>query len=395
MADADGPLVGLRVLDLTSVVLGPMAAQHLGDMGAEVIKIEPPEGDVTREIGPRRSEKMGALFLANNRNKRSVVLDLKRQDAQAALMRLVERADVLMHSIRPSSAARLGIGFEALSARNPRLVFCHLMGFSDAGLYAGRAAYDDIVQALAGYAMLQQVVGGEPRYIPSILADKTTAIHAAYAIMLALFARERSGRGQKVAVPMFETMTSFMAAEHLGGRVFDPPVGDMGYAPVRRGMRRPFKTKDGYLCFMPYTDENWRQFVELIGEAELAADPRFMTQKGRQANIELVWAEVGRQLAKRTNAEWLALIGGSDIPFAVLNELEDLLTDPHLESVGFWRLFDHETEGRLRLPANPIQMSATPPSVRRLPPRLGQHSVEVFEEYGFSPSEIASLLGKK
>ncbi len=177
--------------------------------------------------------------------------------------------------------------------------------------------------------------------------------------------------------------------------MFDPPVGDMGYAPVRRGMRRPFKTKDGYLCFMPYTDENWRQFVELIGEAELAADPRFMTQKGRQANIELVWAEVGRQLAKRTNAEWLALIGGSDIPFAVLNELEDLLTDPHLESVGFWRLFDHETEGRLRLPANPIQMSATPPSVRRLPPRLGQHSVEVFEEYGFSPSEIASLLGKK
>ena len=388
---SDGPLTGLRILDLSSVVLGPMTAQYLGDMGADVIKIEPPEGDVTRLIGPRRSEKMGALYLANNRNKRSVVLDLKRSDAQAALRKLVERSDVLLHSIRSPAAARLGLDYGSLAALNPRLIFCHLLGFSDSGLYAGRAAYDDIVQALAGLAMLQKASAGEPRYIPSILADKTTAVHAAYAIMLALFARERSGRGQRVGVPMFETMVAFTSAEHLGGCVFDPPVGEMGYAPVRQGMRRPFKTKDGYLCFMPYTDEHWRRFLGLIDAPEIAGDPRYMTMKGRQANIEMVWAEVGRQLTRRTNAEWLALIGETDIPFAVLNELEDLLTDPHLESIGFWNRMQHETEGMLRLPSNPIEMSATPPSIRRLPPRLGEHTAEVLAECGYDAAEIEAL----
>ena len=276
----EGPLAGLEILDLSSVVLGPMTAQYLGDMGADVIKIEPPEGDVTRLIGPRRSDKMGALYLANNRNKRSLVLDLKRADAQAALRRLVERSDVLLHSIRTPAATKLGLDYETLSALNPRLVFCHMLGFSDSGVYAGRAAYDDIVQALSGLAMLQKVPAGAPRYIPSILADKTTAVHAAYAIMLALFARERTGRGQKVGVPMFETMVAFTSAEHLGGHIFEPPIGEMGYTPVRQGMRRPFKTQDGYLCFMPYTDEHWRRFIGLIDAPEIAADPRFMTMRG-------------------------------------------------------------------------------------------------------------------
>ena len=386
-----GPLAGLRILDLSSVVLGPMTAQYLGDMGADVIKIEAPEGDVTRLIGPRRSDKMGALYLANNRNKRGIVLDLKRPDARAALLRLVEGSDVLLHSVRTPAAVKLGLDYETLSALNPRLVFCHMLGFSDSGLYAGRAAYDDIVQALCGLAMLQKVPAGEPRYVPSILADKTTAVHAAYAIMLALFARERTGRGQKVGVPMFETMVGFLSAEHLGGRIFEPPVGEMGYTPVRQGMRRPFKTKDGYLCFMPYTDEHWRRFLGLIDAPEIASDERFMTMRGRQANIEMVWAEVGRQLSLRTNSEWLALIGETDIPFAVLNELEDLPADPHLASVGFWNLLEHETEGMLRLPSNPIEMSMTPPSIRRLPPRLGQHTSEVLAEFGFSVAEIEAL----
>ena len=392
---AQGPLAGIKVLDLSAVVLGPMAAQYLGDMGADVIKIEPPDGDITRSIGPRRSEGMGALFLANNRNKRSLVLDLKNADAQAVLQRMVEGSDVLLHSIRRSSADRVGLSYAALSARNPRLVYCHAKGFSDEGPYAGRPAYDDIVQALSGLAMLQVIAAGEPRYVPSIVVDKVTAVHAAYAIALALFHRERTGRGQEVGVPMLETMVAFNSAEHLGGFVFEPPVGKMGYEPVRQGMRRPFKTQDGYLCVLPYTDANWRRFFEIVDRPDLTADPRFGTQAGRQRNLETVMSELARQLEMRTNVEWLALLGDADIPHAVVNDLEDLLHDPHLVDTGFWRMVEHPSEGTLRLPANPIEMSASPPSIRRPPPRLGEHTAEVLRSFGYDDAAIERLNHSK
>ena len=388
-----GPLDGLLVLDVSTVILGPMATQYLGDMGADVVKVEGPEGDVTRSIGPRRSEGMGALFMANNRNKRSVVLDLKAPAGRDALLRLASRADVLLHSVRTDAAERIGLSWPRLSAANPRLVYCHVKGFRDDGPYGGRPAYDDIVQALSGLAMLQTVpTGGEPRYVPTIIADKVTAVHAAYAVALALFHRERTGRGQAVSLPMLETMVAFLSQEHLGGAVFEPPAGAMGYAPVREGMRRPFATRDGFLCFMPYTDGHWRRFAALIDRPELAADPAFATMKGRQADIGRVWAEVGRQVAGRSNAEWLELLNGSDIPFAVLNRLEDLLDDPHLVQTGFWQLHEHATDGTLRLPANPIDLPDCPPCVRRLPPRLGEHTASVLAEHGFTAGEIGALL---
>ena len=377
-----GPLDGIKVLDLTSVILGPMAAQYLGDMGADVIKIEAPEGDVTRTVGARRSEDMGALFLANNRNKRSVVLDLKQAKGQAILGAMTRKCDVLLHSIRTASAARLGLSYDTLAVHNPRLVYCHVKGFSDLGAYAGRPAYDDIVQALSGLAMLQTIVAGEPRYVPSIIADKITAVHAAYAIVLALFARERTGHGQAVGVPMLETMVAFNSSEHLAGCVFDPPAGKMGYEPLRQGLRRPFKTLDGWLCVLPYTDTNWRRFFELAARPDLAADPRFTTQLARQQHLALALGELAQQLATRTSAEWSALLLAADIPFAPVNKLDDLLNDPHLTSVDFWKRLEHPTEGWLRLPANPIEMSATPPSIRRLPPRLGEHTAEVLREFG-------------
>ena len=382
---------GLTVLDLSSVIMGPMAAQYLGDMGADVIKVEAPGGDVTRSIGPRRSNLMGALFLANNRNKRSVLLDLKSADGQHALARLAARSDVLIHSTRTKAAERIGLSYQALSAANPRLVYCHVTGFQDGGPYGGRPAYDDIVQALSGLAMLQKVTAGEPRYVPSLIADKVAAVHAAYAIMLALFHRERTGHGQEVGVPMLETMVSFLAQEHLGGAVFEPAMGSMGYEPVRQGMRRPFRTLDGYLCFMPYTDGHWTRFAALLGRNDLAADPGFATMRGRQADIGRVWAEVGRQVAARSNADWLALLDGSDIPHAVLNELEDLLDDPHLAATGFWQMLDHPTEGLLRLPACPIEMHTAAPSIRLPPPRLGEHTREILEDLGFTAEEIGRL----
>lgn len=382
--DAKGPLAGLRVLDLSTVVLGPMTGQYLGDMGADVIKIEAPEGDVTRAIGPRRNDGMGALFLANNRNKRSAVLDLKTERDRGRLRAMVRQVDVVLHSIRTDSAARLGIGYAELSVLNPRLIYCHLKGFSDDGRYAGKAAYDDVVQALSGLAMLQTVVGGEPRYVPSIIADKISAVHAAWAIALALFHRERTGQGQAVNVPMLETMVAFNMMEHLGGQIFSPAVGDMGYKPVREALRRPFRTADGHICFLPYTDANWRTFLTLVERKDLQADPVFATQKGRQANLDRVWGEVAIILSDRSTADWLSLLDGSDIPHASVNALEDLLEDPHLDDIGFWQFLDHPSEGRMRFPAPPIGLSASPASIWRLPPRLGEHTTEVLREFGLT-----------
>ena len=379
-----GPLDGITVLDCSAVILGPMAAQYLGDMGADVIKVETPEGDVTRAIGPRRHEGMGALFLANNRNKRSIVLDLKTAEGRAALQHLAARADVLLHSTRAKAARRIGLDYASLAAANPRLIHCHVRGFGEGGPYADKPAYDDIIQALCGLAMLQQVVAGEPRYVPSIVADKVTAVHAAYAIALALFHRERTGRGQEVVVPMLETMAAFTLQEHLLGAVFEPIMDGFGYPALRRGVRRPYPTKDGHLCFLPYTDANWVCLLEKIGRADWAADPRFMTQAGRQANMAAIWEELAVEIAARTNAEWAALLTGTEIPHAALNELEDLLDDPHLVATGFWQSFEHPSEGPIRMPANPLVLKDSPPSIRRLAPRLGEHTDEVLREWGYA-----------
>lgn len=377
----DGPLTGVTVLDLSSVILGPMTGQMLGDMGADVIKIEPPDGDITRSIGPRRSMGMGALFLANNRNKRSVVLDLKKAADRTLLEGMVAKSDVVLHSIRTSAASRLGIDYASLSRVNSRIIYCHLKGFNDDGPYGGRAAYDDIVQALSGLAMLQKIAAGEPRYVPSIIADKISAVHAAYAIALALFYRERSGVGQQVSIPMLETMVAFNMSEHLGGHVLEPPSGRMGYEPIRDGLRRPFKTTDGYLCFLPYNDANWRAFLGIIDRPDLQADTRFSTQEGRQANLALIWDEVGRIMLTRSTSEWMSLLEHSDIPFAKVNTLEDLLNDPHLEATGFWEMHEHASEGLMRLPRSPLQFTRSPALIRRLPPRLGEHTEEVFREF--------------
>ena len=386
------PLDGIRVLEIASMIFGPVAGQYLGDMGAEVIKLEPPEGDLTRSIGPRRSPLMGAFFLNSNRSKRSIVVDLKRPEGREILKRLVAKTDVLLHSLRTPAANRLGLDYKVLAAENPGLVYCHVTGYGDEGVYGGRPAYDDIIQAASGLAMLQSVVGGQPRYIPTIVADKISGVHAAYAIVLALMHRMRTGEGQQVDVAMFETMTAFNMLEHQWGHVFEPPQGDMGYVPVSTAARRPYRTLDGYLALLPYSDDHWRRFFALAGEPQIMQDPRFANFAARQQHFIEVWDEVERQVARKTNAEWLSLLSNDDIPFSLVNKLEDLPNDPHLQSVDFWQVVDHPTEGRLRMPRNPLGMSASPPAITRLPPRLGEHSAEILRECNYADASLELLL---
>lgn len=386
------PLDGIRVLEIASMVFGPVAGQYLGDMGADVIKLEPPEGDLTRSIGPRRSPRMGAFFLTSNRSKRSIVVDLKRPEGREILRRLLAKTDVLLHSMRTPAAERLGLDYATLAKSHPALVYCHVTGYGDAGVYGGRPAYDDIIQAASGLAMLQQVVAGQPRYMPTIVADKISGVHAAYAIVLALMHQMRTGEGQRVDVPMFETMAAFNMIEHQWGHAFEPPLGDMGYAPVVSAARRPYRTQDGYLSLLPYSDAHWRRFFELAGEPQIMDDARFTLFASRQVHFRAVWDEIERQVGRKTNAEWLRLLTPEDIPFSPVNDIEDLRADPHLNSVDFWSVREHPSEGALLIARNPIGMSASPPDVTRLPPGLGEHGADILRECDYDDASAQRLL---
>jgi crotonobetainyl-CoA:carnitine CoA-transferase CaiB-like acyl-CoA transferase len=392
MAVMSGPLSGVRVIDCTTVVLGPWAGQQLGDLGADVIKVEPPEGDTTRQLGPMRNPDMGAFYLAVNRNKRSIVLDLKQESARHVLVRLAERADVLIHNLRPQAAKRLGLSYEMFRAVNPRLVYVGTYGFRAAGPYGNKPAYDDIIQAASGLASLQTAIMGEPRYVPTIVADKTSSMTLLAAVLAALYHQARTGQGQEVEVPMFESLAAWVMVEHLYGETFIPPEDTAGYKRVLNRHRRPFKTKDGYLAILPYSDQNWRDFFTIAGRQDLLDDPRFTTFATRLRHIELLYEELSKIAPTRTNAEWLAELDRKNIPGMIVNTLESLLKDPQLEATGFWQVAEHPTEGTLRLPGIPVTYGKTPGTIRRLPPRLGEHSLEILRELGVSPSEIDALL---
>ena len=387
-----GPLAGIRVIDLTQVVLGPIGTQILGDAGADVIKIEPPSGDMTRYVGPRRSDDMAAYFTNLNRNKRSVVLDLKQPAARSALIRLVEGADVFVHNMRLSAAARLDLDYDSLRRVNPRIIHACATGFRPGSSKEEDPAYDDIIQGMGGLAHLNGV-GAQadgPRYVPSVLADKLTGHVLASSIAMALFSRERTGQGQAVHVPMMDTLVSFLLPEHMWGHTINAPELGIGYPRMLTPDRRPFATKDGHLCVMVATHAQWSRLYALFGRPELANDPRFATATERAKNIEAAYAIVAEGMRQRTDAEWMLLLKQADLPHGPANSLEDLTRDAYLNEIGFFRKMDHPTEGPMTMLGIPVTYYGTPATIRRLAPRLGEHTREVLAEAGLDEAEIAA-----
>jgi crotonobetainyl-CoA:carnitine CoA-transferase CaiB-like acyl-CoA transferase len=371
------PLQDIRVLDLSTVILGPYAAQMLAEYGADVIKIEPPEGDATRRTGPTTEPGMGAFFLGVNRGKRSVVLDLKQAADRERMLKLIDTADVLMHSIRPQKLAAIGLDPAAVRARNPKLVFVGLHGFAEDGPYGGMPAYDDIIQGMSGCAGLMERQTGTPQYLPMIAADKTCGLAAVGAILAALLQRARTGEGATVEVPMLETMVSFNLVEHLYGEQFDPPCGGMGYPRLLNPFRKPYKTTDGYVCAMPYTDAHWQRFFTEAGRADLAVDPRFANITERTKNIVALYELAEQILAQRSTAQWLEVLDRLEIPASRMNRLEDLAADPHLVETAFFETIDDPAMGRLRFAGVPVKFNGRRPPVR-MAPRLGEHTEEVL-----------------
>lgn len=388
-----GPLSGLTVIDLTTVVMGPYATQILGDLGASVIKVEAPGGDNVRHVGPMKNRGMGHMFLHLNRNKKSIVLDLKQPAGRDALLKIAATADVLIYNIRPQAMQRLRLGYADVAAVNPRIIYVGAYGFGQQGPYAARPAYDDLIQGMSGLPwLLQQSGAEEPRYIPATLADRIVGLHAVYAVTSALYHRERTGEGQAVEVPMFECMSQMILGDHFGGRSFDPPLGTAGYARVLAPQRKPFRTKDGYICVLMYNDKQWQGFFRLLGRDDLYRDdPRFNSHENRSARIDEVNAFVAGEMLKRSTSDWLNVLMAADIPAARMNTIDDVIDDEHLTRTGFIRMQEHPTEGGLRTTGAATQWSHTPPAPQCGAPRLGEHGAEVLRAAGYSDDEIRKL----
>lgn len=386
-----GPLSGVRILDLTSVLMGPYATQIFADLGAEVIKIEGPSGDTTRFLPPGNEPSRGGMFLNVNRGKRSLALDLKQPAARAALLKLAESADVFIHSMRAQAIKRLGLDYDALKAVNPKIVYANMWGFARSGPYRDHPAYDDIVQAASGIVDLQaRLSNGQPTYLATVVADKVTGLTGAYAVIAALFARERSGIGQEIEIPMFETLVSFATIEHLCGSLFVPPLGPPEYPRATAETRRPYKTADGYIGVMIYNDKHWRAFFHALGDPEWSKDPMFASMRSRTENIRTVLGKVAEVMETRTTAEWVALMRDAEIPATAIASMQDLLTDEHLIETGFWEERDTD-EGRLRFPGIPTLFSETPGAIGDPGPALGADSTAILAEAGFAADEIAAL----
>ena len=388
-----GPLSGIKVLDMTTVFMGPHCTQILAEHGADVIKLEAPEGDIVRKIIPARHDGMGGLFLLANRGKRSIVLDAKQPAGREAILKLAAASDVFVYNLRPQAMARLGLSYADVAAVNPSIIYVGAFGYGQDGPYAARPAYDDLIQAAAGLASLPtRVNGAEPRYVPCAIVDRTVALAAVNAVTIALFHRERSGQGQAVDVPMFETMAQLLLGEHLYGHAFEPPLAGLGYPRSLAPDRRPYKTQDGYIAALVYTDRQWLIFLNMVGRSELLQDHRFIDMSNRTTHVKEVYAFIAEILKTRTTADWLEAFNRADIPAMPVQTLESLIDDAHLQAVKLFELAEHPSEGKIRQMRNPTRWSATPLGAIRHAPRLGEHSREVLREIGYGEAQVEQMF---
>jgi crotonobetainyl-CoA:carnitine CoA-transferase CaiB-like acyl-CoA transferase len=387
-----GPLSGVKVIDLTTVVVGPICARTLADYGADVIKIEAPGGDLLRTMAEgHRNVGMSGKFINFNRNKRSIGIDIKKPEGLAALRKLIDQADVFVSNVRPEGLARAGLDHASLSKTNPRLIYCQILAFGRGGRYYNRPAYDPIVQSLSGVAGTFARAIGEPRFVPMVMSDHTSGLIAAQAIGFALYRREKTGRGEALDVPMLENMASFVSSEHLGAMTFDPPVGPSGDNRLLTPDYRPLPTKDGYITVAPNTNAHAFGFFDAIGRPELKTDPRLDSPGHRTANAAFYFEIRKAGLAQKTTEEWLKIFDELDIPAARYNSIDDLLDDPHLKDVGFFGSEDHPSEGRIRRtrPANTFSGGGREKLTHA--PKLGEHTAEVLAEAGYTDAEITKM----
>lgn len=381
---------------MSSVLFGLYATQIFADLGADVIKIENLGGDIMRYAGKSPTPQMGPIYMQSNRNKKSLELNLADPLSKGALDKLISTADVFFSNVRLPGLKRLNCDYEGVKAIKPDILYVHCVGFGSDGPYGGRQAYDDLVQAASGVTQLASMYTGdpEPRYIPNVIADKTGALHAAYATLAGLFHRERTGEGQFIEVPMFEAFVSFNMIENLYGHTFIPAQGPMVYSRSVDPNRKPFPTRDGYVCIMPYKDEQWFKLFEMSGRTDLMDDPRFATFKDRTDNISELYAAVSEARKSKTTEEWLALLEAAQIPYMPLQNMLEVLDDEHLKKVGFFEQREHPTEGTYLSLKHPVRFDKTPAVFRYDPPKIGQDSVEILAELGYSTDQIKKMTEK-